>query len=369
MRDLHIVGVSDDGQYLLLGGQPDADRASSRLRVDDRLNAAVRGRLGRPGQGPAESALSPKEIQARLRAGQTPDQVARVAGVPVARVERYAGPVESERALMIEGARAAVLERARRGPSVVNLGEAVDVHLAATPGLRAESVQWSARRRDDGRWIVALSFLARGRAKTAEWSYDPAGRVVDALDATAATLGHVASDQPSTPRRSARSGSARSSRTGRRRSAGVKAAQARKRTTTKTAKRQPTKSVRTAKATKPAKRTTTRRAAPAKRTTTTTKRAAKTTRRTGKAPTARGARKATKSAATTRARRAAPARAAAPEPLTSGTRERGSGRASVPAWQDVLLGIRPAAPADGNGRAEANGGRRSAASPRSRRRS
>ena len=44
-----------------------------------------------------ESALSPREIQARIRSGESVEDVARVAGVDRERVERFAAPVIAER--------------------------------------------------------------------------------------------------------------------------------------------------------------------------------------------------------------------------------------------------------------------------------
>ena len=65
MRQLHVLGVSDDGQALLLG--PSAGKASHRLPLDEKLRAAVRGQLSAVGVDRAESALTPKEMQARMR--------------------------------------------------------------------------------------------------------------------------------------------------------------------------------------------------------------------------------------------------------------------------------------------------------------
>ncbi|HVB26567.1 MAG TPA: septation protein SepH, partial [Mycobacteriales bacterium] len=150
MRQLHVVGLTDDGGHLLLAARAGAAKGTHRIEVDERLRAALRGSLPPPGHAAAESALSPKEIQARLRGGETPEQVARVAGVPVARVLRYAEPVLAERRRVVDEARAATMIRPRRGASLRPLGDAVDEHLAATAGLRPDTVDWSARRRDDG---------------------------------------------------------------------------------------------------------------------------------------------------------------------------------------------------------------------------
>jgi hypothetical protein len=80
MDDLSLVGVHDDGDHLLVAG-PNGQRF--RLRVDDALRAAVRRDRARLSQLQLESEgrLRPKEIQARIRAGETAEEVAQAAGL------------------------------------------------------------------------------------------------------------------------------------------------------------------------------------------------------------------------------------------------------------------------------------------------
>ncbi len=82
MRELKVVGLDVDGQHILC---EEDDRADAfRLRVDDRLRAAVRGDAVRPSRPHNEvetrSVLRPKEIQARIRAGASVEQLAESAG-------------------------------------------------------------------------------------------------------------------------------------------------------------------------------------------------------------------------------------------------------------------------------------------------
>lgn len=197
MRRLEVVAVSDDGTHVLLASAQGAARATHSVRIDGRLNAAVRGTLDDTGR--RESELSPKEIQARLRAGEPVEQVAKLAKVSVARVSRYAGPVISERDRIVDQARAAVLQRSRGPELTAPLGEMVEKRLAATAGLRVETVVWTARRRDDGAWVVMLSYAARGGSRTASWLWQPAGRALTSLNSLGTRLG--AADVPVSPRR------------------------------------------------------------------------------------------------------------------------------------------------------------------------
>jgi Protein of unknown function (DUF3071) len=187
VRRLEVVAVSDDGTHVLLASAEGAARPTHSIRIDGRLHAAVRGKLDDTGR--RESELSPKEIQARLRAGEAAEQVAKLAKVPVARVMRYAGPVISERDRIIDQARAAVLQRPRGPESSTPLGEVVETHLAETVGLHSDTVAWTARRRDDGAWIVVLSYTARGGSRTASWLWKPTERALTSINALATRLG------------------------------------------------------------------------------------------------------------------------------------------------------------------------------------
>ncbi|MDT7539172.1 MAG: hypothetical protein QOI82_2757 [Actinomycetota bacterium] len=196
MRQLHVVALSEDGRSVLLAPTKGAKAGTFSLSLDGKLAAAVRGDVPRVGEQQArEAGVTPKEIQARLRAGESVEQIAAAAGVPAARVERFAGPVLSERERIIDEARAAFVSRNRHGVSKLPLGDAVEAALAETSGLRADSVTWTARRLDSGHWLVQLSYVARARTRTASWVYEPHTRSVTASDSASAALGHVG-DEP-----------------------------------------------------------------------------------------------------------------------------------------------------------------------------
>ncbi|MHB8341178.1 MAG: septation protein SepH [Mycobacteriales bacterium] len=190
VRHLHVVGRSRDGQHLLLAADPEG-RGTYAVLLDARLERVVRGLD--PDEDALSETVSPKEIQARLRAGASPEEVARDTGVPLVRVQRYAGPVLSEREQVLDRVRAAVLTRPRRGRSARPLGESVAANLAGTAHVRQETQAWSAYRRQDGQWVARLDVVVRGRARRAEWSFDAVAREVVALDPQAAGLGFVES--------------------------------------------------------------------------------------------------------------------------------------------------------------------------------
>ena len=336
VRELHVVAVSEDGRHVLLAGRRGATTSGFRVALDDRLAAAVRGDLPRPGDEPEGPELTPKEIQARLRAGESAESIARSANVPVTRVERFAGPVQGEMARMIDAARSSYLVRGRLGRSAVPLGVAFDLALAQTPSLRPDSDEWEAQREDDGSWLVTVTWFARARSRTAAWRYSPSLRTITAVDPHSAALGYVDPDAPA--------------RVPSRRAAAPVAP------TKRPAKKAPKKAAKKA----PAKKAPAKKAAPAKAT-------AKKAPSTKAAPARTAVKKAAKRAPATKAvqkpapKRAAPTKAAAkkapakkvralrvvpdPEPRrtrkTAAERDGVKTRATVPGWADVLLGTSP----------------------------
>jgi len=186
MRQLRFVGLDEDGTMLVCADESGQEYL---LPVEGRLRAAVRQdrtRLGQVDPGRAESTLTPREIQARIRAGETAEQVATAAGVPVERVRRFEGPVLRERERMAQDARSARLRRGGEGPWPV-LGELVDQRLIAR-GVSPETVDWDAWRRDNSTWTVVLRFRDGAALTTAQWSFAPLRRQVAPLDEIARTL-------------------------------------------------------------------------------------------------------------------------------------------------------------------------------------
>ena len=184
-QELQALGLSEDGGQLVLAS---TDGQRFAVPVDERLRSIVRGRAGRLGQQEVrlESALSPREMQSRLRAGATAAEVARAAGIPIERVARYEVPVLAERARVVEEARGARLPSRTDEPRRP-LGELVDDRLA-TSGVALHDATWDAWRRPDGTWMVHVSFTTGERERRATWSWDPSVRRVRPHDEDAEAL-------------------------------------------------------------------------------------------------------------------------------------------------------------------------------------
>ncbi|SEE41615.1 septation protein SepH [Streptomyces sp. Ag109_O5-10] len=185
MPELRVVAVSNDGTRLVLKA---ADSTEYTLPIDERLRAAVRGDRPRLGQIEieVESHLRPRDIQARIRAGATAEEVAQLAGIPVDRVRRFEGPVLAERAFMAERARKTPVRRPGENAGPL-LGEAVQERLMLR-GAEKDTVQWDSWRRDDGTWEVLLVYRVAGEPHSASWTYDPPRRLVQAVDDEARSL-------------------------------------------------------------------------------------------------------------------------------------------------------------------------------------
>ncbi|MGW7259854.1 septation protein SepH [Streptomyces sp. NPDC054834] len=200
MPELRVVAVSNDGTRLVLKA---ADSTEYTLPIDERLRAAVRGDRPRLGQIEieVESHLRPRDIQARIRAGATAEEVAQLAGIPVDRVRRFEGPVLAERAFMAERARKTPVRRPGENSGPL-LGEAVQERLLLR-GAEKDTVQWDSWRRDDGTWEVLLVYRVAGEPHSASWTYDPPRRLVQAFDDEARSLigesDDLGSPEPSFP--------------------------------------------------------------------------------------------------------------------------------------------------------------------------
>jgi hypothetical protein len=209
MQELRLVAVSEDGSYLVLATAGRGTRFT--LPVDDRLRAAVRGHFSRLGQFEieVESPLRPKEIQARIRAGETAEEIAESAGIPVERVRWFEGPVLQEREYMAQQAQRVTVRRQGESAPAPPLGEMVEDRLGRR-GVDLEEVEWDSWKCEDNTWRVRLSFFDDGRPNAAEWIFDPRRRQVSPLDEEAATLSSQTLDEsvaapvtPLVPRRPA----------------------------------------------------------------------------------------------------------------------------------------------------------------------
>jgi hypothetical protein len=127
---------------------------------------------------PSTFEITPREIQARVRAGAAPEDIAADADAAVEYVMRFAGPVLREREHVADLGRRARLGAAS-GPAPL-LADAVERALVRR-GVDLESVAYDAARLDDGTWTVLVTW--EETASAARFSA-AAGRATWRLDAS-----------------------------------------------------------------------------------------------------------------------------------------------------------------------------------------
>ena len=166
MRAATVEGLTPDGRTLLVRvGGPDGEVVEVPL-------AEVRAAQRSVPSLPLEGGPSPREIQHRIRHGETAEAIAEAFGLPVEHVARYEGPVLGERAHHAQAARRAEVD----GRTVEDL--VVD-HLG-------EAVVWDCWQTDPHRW--ELTAAADGVVLRMAW--DPRAQRVDALDDAARAALH-----------------------------------------------------------------------------------------------------------------------------------------------------------------------------------
>jgi hypothetical protein len=179
-QDLTLVGLTEDRQKLVLVSDSGEEFT---LPADARLRAALRGEHARLGQLEItmESALRPRDIQARIRAGETPEHVAAAAQTTIEKIMGYATPVLAERAHIADRAqRASVRRKGSDGPARL-LGDAVAERLRGR-NVDPSAVEWDAWRREDGRWTLVADYRSGESTRHAEFVFDAPGRYVVAED-------------------------------------------------------------------------------------------------------------------------------------------------------------------------------------------
>ncbi|MEV3963050.1 septation protein SepH [Nocardia sp. NPDC050193] len=188
MRELRVIGVTPDSAHIVCVDTESGQKF--RLPADDKLRAAARGDLARFGQIEIEmeATMRPRDIQARIRAGASVEQVTQESGMPVSRVERFAYPVLLERARAAELAQKAHPIRPD-GPAVEILIDVVTAAFTAR-GHTLDNAEWDAWKDEKGFWVAQLQWQ-NGRSEiAAHWRYQPDahGGSVSPLDDPATDL-------------------------------------------------------------------------------------------------------------------------------------------------------------------------------------
>jgi hypothetical protein len=184
MTELRLTGKSDDGSHINL---VDNSGNEFSLRISDTLRATVnQPRLTSVPAFDAVETMSVKEIQRRLRAGDSFEQIARDGQITVEKVERFSGPIMQEREYILDRARELVM---RKDVHRIEMTFR-DVVLAklAPRGVDTDEVSWNTWRLADGTWHIELHYPNRDGNGVATWNFDLSRRALGATDDNGAWL-------------------------------------------------------------------------------------------------------------------------------------------------------------------------------------
>jgi hypothetical protein len=180
MEELKVIGVESGS---LLVASEEGNRY--RVAIDDVLQSRLRQSSPEPGN---VRKLSPREIQAHIRAGMSAEDVAAITGVPLDYVQRFEGPVLAEREFVIESALAVPVQLANETDPFgggITFGTVIRRRLA---DAHAIGERWASWKEEGGGWVVKLTFVAETIDHDARWSFDPKKSTLAPLNQEAITL-------------------------------------------------------------------------------------------------------------------------------------------------------------------------------------
>lgn len=186
MIELELLGTSADGESLVL---TDAQGERYSVLISDELRGATRRDRPRVELAPARPTLAPREIQALLRAGATPHEIASEHGMEVSAVQRFEAPVQAEKDYALTRARAV-----RVGDGGPTMGDLVVDRLAAR-GVDPASLEWAATREAGEPWQIIVTFVQGAAEHAAHWHLSSSGSL-EAIDQEAQWLTEQVSVSP-----------------------------------------------------------------------------------------------------------------------------------------------------------------------------
>lgn len=175
MKNLIFVGRSDDNTGLIF---TDDEGQEFITQIDDHLVRNTNGAAKAATENQGELGLSVRDIQARIRRGESLSSISAESGISQDRLDRFAGPVFAERNYTADQARQTLV---RRPQGDITLNELVITQLEQR-NVDTLALEWDSWRREDGRWNVAVMWPVGEGSGLATWIFDPLGRSVVSLD-------------------------------------------------------------------------------------------------------------------------------------------------------------------------------------------
>ena len=179
---LEFVGRDAESDALLFVDEDGREYAAA---LTENLTAAViRGVTLETVEDEPVRRITPREIQALLREGVSPAQIAAQTNTDVERIRRFEGPVRAEILRAIDLALSSPVGSDTDGPS---LGELV-VDRLAERGVDTDQLSWQAARRGTSAWEVSVVFVEDEVEKSATWSLSDLTNTAAAADDAARGL-------------------------------------------------------------------------------------------------------------------------------------------------------------------------------------
>ncbi len=179
MRELKIIDVDNS---TLIVAHPDGEE----FRVP--IDAIALHRL-RGARSETETVrVSPKDVQAHIRAGMSSEEVAALTGASLDFIARFEGPVLAEREFIINSALAVQTQATvdtETGDTSSAFGALIRSRLRE---VGATGERWASWKESDGSWVVKLSFEAATIDHDARWSFEPRKHALSPLNSDASTL-------------------------------------------------------------------------------------------------------------------------------------------------------------------------------------
>ena len=177
VKDLKLIGRSNDGNSLELESK---EGESYQVEIDEPLRTLVnQPRLVAVATSDEHSSVTVKEIQARLRAGETINSIARTTDWSALKIEKFSGPILQERAYVIGLALLAQMRKEKYSPTL----SAATISQLAPRGVDMALVEWNTWRMPDATWNIVLSYPTKdGGTAEANWCFDLINRSLEALD-------------------------------------------------------------------------------------------------------------------------------------------------------------------------------------------
>jgi len=180
VTELRLNGKTEDGLHLSLH---DNDGNEFTVRVSDTLRATVNQQRLMSVPTTDEPSVSIKEVQRLLRAGQTAEQIARDNNISIEKIERFAGPIISERIYIIDQAQQIAIRKEGGREAVTLLG--VVISRLAPRNIDASELSWDSWRLEDGTWTIELHYPNNTGVGIAQWNFDATLRTVESMDENA----------------------------------------------------------------------------------------------------------------------------------------------------------------------------------------